>query len=764
MAKTETGRSIVPDIVNAGDDESIRSPRNNVGIGKLPSGGTIFTSTYVHSNEDDLEGAEEEVYNDRISGNGKDINPSDVGVPKPIERCQQRLATFDKEKCRENVRVCEKVCKEKGRSCYNALPSPPQCPKLACSVDMMSKLPNWLLFFFIHNEPKDINFKDFVKKDEASFHLKDFIRSKTQQTLETVGQLNRKLKACSKTQDPDDQTLVKRPQVLVPREFMTAPREGDLSNGKDKHEFSRQNSYRQKDAKIFAMGKDGPRHSHGQLDNTVQPFSKEKLRRSHLKRRKQRGAQKHVWQGKPIQKDRFGVLTELFDEDKERSKGSTRSFFYTTDNKRYFKQRNLLERHFATRIHTLKSSLDPLPKKTPEKAKKLNENRIFKKNENLMTPPRSHDLFGDISHLSIMKLRHSLNMLEDVSPGKVSRYAINRLGCAKEAVVDTESEDEMPEELEGIPVAEPEEDVFVPEEPKEWVCPSCEYINVKRDEKCVICDTPALLSTPPLQLDEEAAAQLDLRTNMAKMPLDLFVQTLQEIESLVGKAFKFEDLHEFVDLMGNGRKDAPVYTCLTFFGFGLVTTLEASDDIAEEMLRKWNDVKQKLKISKRSFQKELKRIYEVSKIDNAYADEDEEMEMSKEDIEKKRLKEKKKKALARKQVIRETDLTVKTYPWKEYDITTTDVAMLNLTGLVEDADVPEGETVSLKNYIEAMEEWLSYMKGRSFFILFVHENQAEVALNLEIISWKIVTVVQESPTSAREMVMKAVVFRRDFDV
>ena len=173
MAKTETGRSIVPDIVNAGDDESIRSPRNNVGIGKLPSGGTIFTSTYVHSNEDDLEGAEEEVYNDRISGNGKDINPSDVGVPKPIERCQQRLATFDKKKCRENVRVCEKVCKDKGRSCYNALPSPPQCPKLACSVDMMSKLPNWLLFFFIHNEPKDINFKDFVKKDEASFHLSD---------------------------------------------------------------------------------------------------------------------------------------------------------------------------------------------------------------------------------------------------------------------------------------------------------------------------------------------------------------------------------------------------------------------------------------------------------------------------------------------------------------------------------------------------------------------------------------------------------------
>ena len=123
-----------------------------------------------------------------------------------------------------------------------------------------------------------------------------------------------------------------------------------------------------------------------------------------------------------------------------------------------------------------------------------------------MTPPRSHDLFGDISHLSIMKLRHSLSMLEDVSPGKVSRYAINRLGCAKEAVVDTESEDEMPGELDGIPVEEePAEDVFVPEEPKEWVCPSCDYVNVKRDEKCIICDTPAPLSTLPPQLDEEAA-------------------------------------------------------------------------------------------------------------------------------------------------------------------------------------------------------------------------------------------------------------------
>ena len=94
--------------------------------------------------------------------------------------------------------------------------------------------------------------------------------------------------------------------------------------------------------------------------------------------------------------------------------------------------------------------------------------------------------------------------------------------------------------------------------------------------------------------------------------------------------------------------------------------------------------------------------------------------------------------------------------WQQFDPSTADVIVLNLTGIWNEIE----EQVSIEKYIEAMEVWLSYTKGRSFLILYLRNEQVEKAAGLHILSWTLIDPI----ISVTGIDMKAFIFRRDFDV
>eukprot|EP00945_MAST-04E_sp_MAST-4E-sp1_P006987 g6987.t1 len=416
--------------------------------------------------------------------------------------------------------------------------------------------------------------------------------------------------------------------------------------------------------------------------------------------------------------------------------------------------------------------------KTPTPKKQLSQVRVFKKTDfvTFRTPPPSHVNFGDISNTSVKKLKFGIGLLDTYSPNNLTVYATTRLGEGKRLFLPGDSDDENEEAVNKRKILalenkrkqqeiERKEQELAEKEAaealvvKEWVCPSCDYINILEDEECMICSCfrPAESVKELKDIDEDNAANLDLKTYMEPVSLPLFLQSIRCAEKIVGQSFHFSDLHEYCDILGAGLSGT-VFHAVTFFEFGEAVSLEDNIDHVDQIADKWDHLRLKIRTRKKAFKMDRQREIENSVIGNNYDDEDDdkEMNMTKEAYEQQKRMERKKKALKKKSHGREQDLVPKQKFWQQFDPSTADVIVLNLTGIWNEIE----EQVSIEKYIEAMEVWLSYTKGRSFLILYLRNEQVEKAAGLHILSWTLIDPI----ISVTGIDMKAFIFRRDFDV
>ena len=286
-------------------------------------------------------------------------------------------------------------------------------------------------------------------------------------------------------------------------------------------------------------------------------------------------------------------------------------------------------------------------------------------------------------------------------------------------------------------------------QPKEWDCPSCGYINLAVDLKCVVCDAEQSQEEVVVRevVDEDTAAEVDIRKNILTIPISVLIHSIRSVEMM--NNYAFEHMDEFVNLTGHGNVDIAL-SVLCFFKFGKVISLEKHQEDAEYLNDKWeHEFKLSLMSKKKGYELEMKREIEKNSFDDKYGNEEEmednEMQMTMEEIKKVQKQRKKEKLLKKKRKKTSQKFKATATTFLNFDPTGSDIICLNLTSFRRmDGyyyDEEDDKEINMKDYLSAMEIWLSYCKNHSHLLIFLHCNQVKEMDGIKVMSWNLVDKV-----------------------
>ena len=737
---------------------------------------------------------EEEIGNDRTPNES-------MHVPVRYSCISTKGCPTQKEIC-QNIYRAEKFSKKVCLNFFHALPSP-SCPQMKCSTWCLLNLPNWLLYFFVNENPSDITLTEFqrqqenkvdvMKEIEKSFHeAKLRYHSGVQKYSKCKRDIAKKFKRKPRQKK-------RRRKHTVPEEFQAPSVEGQIAEEENemheegfhstsvinnshldqKAQTTIQHSYRLKDRQSGRKKGLIPRR----LPAILPPGQQIRTRRSPLKKKKKKKKNTHksaLPQHQTLEKDRFGVVEELFEKSREINlTGNNKPYFYTTDNRTFFKSKTLLQEYFSKRIHTLPSEeyafqSNVTESKVEKKKDEFQELKLFSKAKGCRTPPASNENFLEIDGGNVKRLHNSINLLDHYSRSNLSRYAVVRLDLD---VVDTPERNRDKENLrkreekekamyeENLRKQKEQEEALKNAGPVEWDCPSCGYINIITDSKCSVCDVvqpQAEVVKKPV--DENKTAKVDIRRNMISIPVSLLVHSIKYVEMMM--KYTFNRMNEFVNLNGDGSFDVAL-SVLCFFHFGMVASLEENDEVAYDMNQTWADeIKLSLASKKRDYEQQMLRTEDRDGFEDKYSREEEvdqaEMQMTIEEIRKLEKQRQKKKTLKKKSKGTNQKFKAIGATFLDYDPTSSDIICLNLTSFARQKDLcfdaNDDDSISMTDYIAGMEIRLSYCKSTCHLLIFLHQKQMDEMKSMELQTWKFIEMIKED---THEIV--CFIFRRSDD-